>query len=143
MKKMLLPDINVWLAFAFDEHTNHLAAKNWFDEQSDETIYFCRLTQQGFLRLATNSKVVGNRAVSMNDAWKLYDTFLTDSRVRFAVEPPDIEMVWRGLSQATAFSPNAWSDAYLAAFAISHGCELITFDRGFGKFNGLNWTRLS
>ena len=55
MKKTLLPDINVWLALTFDSHIHHAAAKAWFDPLSDEVCYFCRLTQQGFLRLATNS----------------------------------------------------------------------------------------
>jgi uncharacterized protein len=143
MRKIWLPDINVWLAFAFDEHTNYSAAKTWFDAQNDETIFFCRITQQGFLRLATNGKAVGKRAVSMQDAWKMYDAFLTDFRVGFAEEPPDIEAAWRSLTQVGSFSSNAWSDAYLAAFAISSGFELVTFDSGFGRFAGLNWTRLS
>jgi hypothetical protein len=31
------------------------------------------------------------------------------------------------------------SDAYLAALAIEHGCELITTDADFSRFNGLRW----
>jgi predicted nucleic acid-binding protein len=31
-------------------------------------------------------------------------------------------------------------DAYLAALAIEHGCELVTFDRGFGRYPGLRWS---
>jgi uncharacterized protein len=73
----------------------------------------------------------------------MYDAFLTDFRVGFAEEPPDIEAAWRSLTQVGSFSSNAWSDAYLAAFAISSGFELVTFDSGFGRFAGLNWTRLS
>ncbi len=30
-------------------------------------------------------------------------------------------------------------DAYLASLAIEHGCELITGDRDFGRFPGLQW----
>ena len=30
-------------------------------------------------------------------------------------------------------------DAYLAALAIEHGCELITADRDFTRFPGLRW----
>ena len=57
---MQLPDINVWLALAFDSHIHHPDAKKWFDGLADDAIcYFCRLTQLGFLRLATNPKVFG------------------------------------------------------------------------------------
>ncbi len=30
-------------------------------------------------------------------------------------------------------------DAYLAALAIEHGCEWISFDRDFARFPGLRW----
>jgi predicted nucleic acid-binding protein len=32
--KMLLPDVNVWLALTFDSHIHHSAAKAWFDALS-------------------------------------------------------------------------------------------------------------
>ena len=47
---MLLPDVNVWLAVTFDSHSHHPAAKTWFDGLSGQVCYFCRMTQQGFLR---------------------------------------------------------------------------------------------
>jgi predicted nucleic acid-binding protein len=57
---MFLPDVNVWLALTFDSHIHHPAAKAWFDALSNDAIaYFCRLTQQGYLRLATNATVFG------------------------------------------------------------------------------------
>jgi len=31
------------------------------------------------------------------------------------------------------------SDAYVAALAIEHGCELITTDSAFARFQGLRW----
>jgi toxin-antitoxin system PIN domain toxin len=30
-------------------------------------------------------------------------------------------------------------DAYLAALAIEHGCEFVTCDRDFARFEGLRW----
>jgi len=64
--KMLLPDVNVWLALTFDSHIHHPAAKNWFDALSGEVWYFCRMTQQGFLRLATNRTVFGVHALTLH-----------------------------------------------------------------------------
>ena len=34
------------------------------------------------------------------------------------------------------------SDAHLAALAIEHGAEVVTFDRDFGRFKGLQWKLL-
>lgn len=31
------------------------------------------------------------------------------------------------------------ADAFLAAIAIEHGCELVSFDRDFARFQDLRW----
>ena len=39
MPRMLLPDVNVWLALAFDSHVHHPVAKLWFDSLSNEVCF--------------------------------------------------------------------------------------------------------
>jgi toxin-antitoxin system PIN domain toxin len=132
---MQLPDINVWLALAFDSHIHHPAAKAWFDGLADDVIcYFCRLTQQGFLRLSTNPKVFGADALTLADAWRKYDEFLSDPRVAYAEEPLEIQRHWRSFTQSQSFAPKVWNDAYLAAFALAGGLELTSFDRALSKY---------
>jgi len=140
---MYLADINLWLALAFRSHIHHESGTNWFEGLSNDSCAFCRLTQQGFLRLATNPKALGAEAVSMSDAWLMFDEFLSDPRVSFAYEPATIEPLWRGYTMRRSFSPKVWSDAYLAAFALGAGLELVTFDKGFAQFQGLHCTILS
>jgi uncharacterized protein len=60
---MYLPDDNLWLAMVFEAHTHHIVAKAWFESLSTEICAFCRLSQQGFLRLATNPRAFGEDAV--------------------------------------------------------------------------------
>jgi uncharacterized protein len=135
---MLLPDINVWLALTFDSHVHHPAAKTWFDGLSSDTVcFFCRLTQQGFLRLATNPSVFGKDAVTLPVAWQKYDLFSSDPRVSFAEEPASIEKHWRIYTQSQSFSPKVWNDAYLAAFALAGGLKLVSFDKGFTQYQNL------
>ena len=131
---MHLPDVNVWLALAFDAHFHHSAAKSWFDGLSNEICFFCRLTQQGFLRLATNPIVFGKDAMTLVEAWQAYDRFLSDPRVSFADEPPGLEQPWRTLTQSQSFSPQVWNDAYLAAFAQAGNLNLVTFDQAFAQY---------
>src|SRR5690348_5507037 len=114
---MLLPDVNVWLALTFDSHVHHAAAKSWFDALAGEVCCFCRMTQQGFLRLATNPKAFGAHALTLPQAWQAYDTLQGDVRVSFANEPENLEAHWRNWTQHQSFSPHVWNDAYLAAFA--------------------------
>jgi len=141
---MHLPDINVWLALTFDAHVHHPAAKTWFDGLPSGTVcFFCRLTQQGFLRLASNRGVFGKHAVTLPDAWQKYDVLLSDPRVAFAEEPPDLETHWRVFTQGQAFSPQVWNDPYLAAFALAGKLDLVTFDKGFTQYANLACTLLS
>ena len=141
---MHLPDINVWLALTFDSHVHHPAAKTWFDNlPSGAVCFFCRLTQQGFLRLATNRSVFGKHAVTLPDAWQKYDVFLSDPRVAFAEEPADLENHWRIFTQSQSFSPQVWNDAYLAAFALAGNLDLVTFDKGFSQYPSVTPTILS
>jgi toxin-antitoxin system PIN domain toxin len=138
-----LLDVNVWLALAFRRHIHHSAAKQWFEQAADASCMFCRLTQQGFLRLASNSKAVDTDVVSLAGAWKLYDTFLEDSRVGFVVEPANLENYWRLYTESESFSSKIWSDAYLAAFAKAAMQQVVTFDKGFGRHAGSDCIVLS
>jgi toxin-antitoxin system PIN domain toxin len=143
MTKTQLLDVNVWLALAFDSHAHHAKAKAWFDGLTGELCHFCRMTQQGFLRLAANPKVFGPDARTLDEAWELYDLFLSDPRVTFAAEPPGLEPQWRLFTGGRRFAPNLWNDAYLAAFAVAGGYELVTFDHGFSQYPGLAFVILT
>ena len=101
------------------------------------------MTQQGFLRLATNPKVAGPHALTLTEAWRHYDALLGDPRIAFADEPALLETHWRGFARGGTFSPNVWNDAYLAAFAVAGGHALVTFDKGFVRYPGLSATLLS
>jgi toxin-antitoxin system PIN domain toxin len=136
-RRQLLPDVNVWLALTFSSHSQHPPANSWFKALTNETLFFCRMTQQGFLRLASNAKVFPKDAVSITDAWRLFDRILVDPRIGFAGEPAGLETQWRSYSQGGTFSPNVWNDAYLAALATIGGYELVTFDKGFSRYAGL------
>jgi len=135
---MHLLDINVWLALAFEAHEHHRIAREWFDGIPDETCSFCRMTQQGFLRLSTNPAVFGKEALSLTAAWKTYDAIMSDPRVFFSSEPDGMETTWRKYTHLKTWSPKVWNDAYLAAFAKCSGYSIISFDRGFGKYKGID-----
>ena len=131
---MWLPDVNVWLALTFEAHYHHVAAKEWFETKTPPECAFCRLTQQGFLRLATNPSVFKDDAVTMTQAWGLYDKLQGDERVQFLQEPAGTEDSWRKLTKRRQYSHKVWSDAYLVAFAQATGMRNVTFDQGFKDY---------
>ena len=131
---MYLPDVNVWLALAFEGHVHHVPAVAWFGRSAVDGCAFCRLTQQGFLRLATNPSAFGDEAVTCARAWELYDQFTADARILFADEPANLETAWREYSSRRSYSPKSWSDSYVAAFSRSAGLRLVSFDQGLLQY---------
>jgi toxin-antitoxin system PIN domain toxin len=134
---MLLPDINVWLALVFEVHAHNAPAWEWFATLGPQECAFCRFTQQGFLRLATNPSVFKDEAVEMVRAWSLYEKLLKDERVAFCREPEGIEAAWKKHTKQRKYSHRVWSDAYLVAFAECAGMRNVTFDRGFMGYRGV------
>jgi uncharacterized protein len=142
-----LPDTNLWLALALSKHEFHSIALDWFARQSEEgSVLFCRSTQQSVLRLVTTEAVMRLYALPpmTNDgAWDLYEGFLADRRISWASEPRGLESRWKGFAARSTASPKLWMDAYLAAFAMAGGHQLVTTDKAFTQFAGLDHHILS
>lgn len=101
------------------------------------------MTQQGFLRLASNPKVFLSDALTLPLAWQAYDTLLSDARSYFENEPDGVVDEWRKFTGDEKFSAKIWNDAFLAAFAKLCGLRLVTFDQGFRRYRGLSLKLLS
>lgn len=133
-----LGDVNFWLALIFARHPHHAAAVRWWSARgASADMVFCRVTQSAFLRISTGRAFLTALALverTNEEAWQTYELIRRDGRVSFAEEPADIETVWKRLSCRNTRSPNLWTDAYLAAFAIAAGYRLVTFDRGFRQY---------
>lgn len=141
-----LPDINVWLALAVQEHPHHAAAKSyWEGVQRDmhttpatapQKIYFCRITMLGLVRLLCQPKVVGEGALALPAAWAVYQGFRALPMIDLLAEPPDVDThIETLLATQGALPHRLWTDAYLAALAQNSGMRLVTFDRDFERFN--------
>lgn len=139
---MKLPDTNVWLALTLSGHSHHSAAKSWLDgESTPDSIVFCRSTQQSYLRLLTTAGVLavyGIAPLTNGEAWDAYQAFVADERITFQHELPGVDAIWKKLAARKTSSPKLWMDAYLAAFAMSAGAQLVTTDKAFKQFPGLN-----
>jgi uncharacterized protein len=140
-----LPDINVWLALAVQEHPHHAAAKNYWDETlldmhstpgvAPQKIYFCRTTMLGLVRLLCQPKVVGKGALTLPAAWGVYQGFRALGVIDLLAEPAQCDTHLQAMLTAQAALPaRLWTDAYLAALAQSSGARLVTFDRDFERF---------
>jgi predicted nucleic acid-binding protein len=68
---------------------------------------------------------------SATGAWEIYDQWLADDRVALIPEPQGLDPRLRSMSRIRLPTPQLWADAYLAAFAVSAGLKLVTFDKAF------------
>jgi len=139
MKPSLFPDVNVWLALTYDRHVHHESAASWL-QRAEGTLFFCRFTQLGLLRLLTQEKIMEADVLNQRQAWQVYRRWFEDSRIEFHREPeaPEFDRAFEEWSSRPRPSPQLWADAYLAAFAKTAGLTLVTFDRDFQRMAALN-----
>lgn len=140
---MYLVDSAVWVALSIAEHEHYAVAREWLDSVSQmDSVHFCRATQQSMLRLLTTSSILaryGYLPQSNTDAWRTYEAFIADDRIGFRdQEPKGLERRWKDYSARASASPKLWMDAYLAAFAVMGGYQLVTTDAAYRQFDGLD-----
>ncbi len=131
-----LPDVNVWLALAVQEHPHHAQALAYWQHQAASRVWFCRVTMLGLVRLLTQPRLMGPGALDPAAALAAYDRFVALPEVGLHVEPPACDTDLRRLLRP-ALPARLMTDAYLAAFAVSAKLRLVTFDRDFSRFDDL------
>jgi len=137
-----LPDVNVWLALAASQHPHHAAAAAYWTGHDGGRIWFCRTTMLGLVRLLTNPKVMGDQALDLRLSLAAYQRFATLPEVGWHAEPTDCSAQLLQLLSAD-LPARFLTDAYLAAFATSAGLRMVTFDKDFDRFAGLDCLRLA
>jgi toxin-antitoxin system PIN domain toxin len=136
-----LPDINVWLALAVQEHPHHAQAHQyWADTQSQHAgtvgpcVWFCRVTMLGLVRLLCQPKAVGKGTLALAAAWNLYQQYRALPQIGLAADASDCEHQLHSLVSSGVLPARLWTGAYLAAQAQSTGLRLVSFDRDFERF---------
>jgi toxin-antitoxin system PIN domain toxin len=129
-----LPDVNVWLALVFEQHTHSREAQKFTEAENMPRLALCRVAQMGLLRLLTNASVMSRDVMSPAAAWKTLDLLMVQENIYFADEPEGLDDLWREETRNIASGSSFWTDAYLAAFASAAGYTVVTFDQGFAKY---------
>ena len=136
---VLLPDVNVLLAGYRADHAHHRLARRFLDQARTGTrpIALSDFALAGVVRLATNPRVFVNPD-PVEGVLEYVEALL---------EPP-AQLLQPGGTHWTRFAElcrhlqlrgNLVPDAYLAAVALEQHAELVTFDRGFGRYPRLRW----
>lgn len=136
------PDVNVWVALTAEDHIHHTRARDYWHDEADARLSFCRTTALGLVRVISHQHTFGGRPLSPDHAWNSYLQWRDQPVVDFLAEPPGIDSLITDWCRVELATSRNWTDLYLAAFAISAGLRLVTFDNDFRGVPGLELLHL-
>lgn len=135
---MLLLDVNVLVDAHRRDSAAHADVNAWLSAASmgSDRIGLCDPVLYGFLRIVTHPRVFRD-PTPLTLALDYCDSLL---RARATIRVRPGARLWgpfRDVLENTGCVGNDVPDAYLATLAIDTGATLVTRDRGFGRFPGL------
>ncbi len=139
---MKLFDVNVLVYAHRSDLAPHASVRGWFESEVNGPAVFgmAELVLSGFLRVVTSPSIFVD-PTSLDLA--LGEVERLRQRPNFvAVRPGHRHFdIFTDLCRSGNAKGKLGADAYLAALAIEHGCQWISFDRDFARFPGLNWSK--
>ncbi len=125
-----------------DDHPHHVTARRWFTDllARQDAFSVPWLVWWSFLRLSTNRRVF-KTVTPTHEALKFISAVCAQPN-HVAVNPGSrhfqcLQIVCENAEASGDLVP----DAVLAAIAVEHGCEVVSFDRDFARFSDIKWVR--
>ncbi|MFZ5870228.1 MAG: type II toxin-antitoxin system VapC family toxin [Actinomycetota bacterium] len=139
---MKLVDANVLLYAVNEDAEHHATARGWVDEalSGGATVGFAWVPLLAFLRLSTRHGLFP-RPLALHDALAAVDDWLTAPAAEIVHPTPRHPLVLRRLLEAVGPGANLVNDAHLAALALEHHAEVVSYDNDFARFPGVVWER--
>jgi len=133
---MYVVDANVLLYAVNRDTPHHEEARTWLDGAlaGVEDVYFTDLVELAFLRLATKAEIFA-RPLTISEACGTLELWRSAPAAVGATG--DLRRTCDLLS-ATGTAGNLVNDAYLASLAAERGFRIVTFDRDFERFPGVD-----
>jgi len=142
---VLMPDVNVLVYAHRVDARQHAHALGWLETTVNgaEPFALSSLVAAGFLRVVTNPRIF-ERPSSPATALAAVDEIVSHPSCRVLAPGPRHWTLVSQLCRSTQARGADVADAQHAAVALEHGCEWVTYDRGFERFtsDGLRWTFL-
>ncbi len=137
---MILPDVNVLLyAFRSDAEEHH-KYRSWLDGVvNGESAYgMSPQVLARVIRLATHPRIFA-RPDRVGDVIAFASVLLEQPHCQIIQPGPRHWDIFTGLCRKANVNGSLVQNAWRAALAIESGCEWITSDRDFARFEGLRW----
>jgi len=137
---VILPDVNV-LIYAFrTDSSDHERFRDWLDATVNGPAAYGISDQvlSSLVRITTHPKIFA-RPSRLEDAFAYADALRGQPNATLIAPGERHWGLFEALCRKAAASGNLVPDAWFAALAIESGCEWITTDRDYARFDGLRW----
>lgn len=135
---MVIVDANVLLYAVDSTSAHHGPALTWLDGSlaGAEAVGLAWVALLAFIRISTNSSAFPS-PMTVADAVGQVETWLGAPAAVVAQPTARHAGVLGGLLREVGTAGNLSTDAHLAALAIEHGAEVVSYDRDFARFAGV------
>ena len=135
---MVIVDANVLLHAVNDESPSHAVAYVWLERALDgaEAVGLAWVALLAFIRISTRTGIFP-RPLEPGDAVAVVEGWISRPSAVVVEPTPRHASILRGLLEDAGTAGNLTSDAHLAALALEHRAEIVSFDRDFQRFVGL------
>jgi hypothetical protein len=136
---VILFDANVLLYAVDASSPRHGRARDWVEGalSGETTVGFPLASLLAFVRISTDPRVF-DRPLDTGEALAIVQEWV-DRPVTQVVEPGRRHWeVFAGLCERGRARGPLTADAHLAALAVEHGATLVTTDRDFARFDGVD-----
>lgn len=133
---MKVVDANVLLYAVSERSRHHETARRWLAEalSGAEAVALPWLSLLAFIRVATNPQIFP-RPLTVEQATATVEAWL-GAPCAITLEPSTRHLaVLTALLTEAGTAGNLTNDAHLAALALEHAAEVVTFDRDLARFD--------
>ncbi len=137
---MKVIDANVLLYAVNEDAPNHEVSRRWMDTalSGREAVGFSWVVLLAFIRLSTDTALFP-RPLGLEDAVGVVESWLSQPAAVTLQPTPRHLTLLHGLLASLGTAANLVNDAHLAALALEHGGEVLSFDGDFARFPGVRW----
>lgn len=137
---MILCDVSV-LIYAFrSDSDNHPLFKSWLESVINGPSAYGIAPQvlASVVRICTHPRIFKIPS-SLTDVFQFCSALLQQPNATVIVPGDRHWEIFETICQKSESKGNIAQDAWFAALAIEFGCEWITTDRDYSRFDGLTW----